>query len=130
MEKEFANLDVIEAVVAPHRPELVKLCFRIVRPSFPILHKKAFLEKRSRTYRESAPIGLGAVYLMALNWWSYSYSLSALPKPNTKELERLLLKSYVARLAEYRWTLRISSTGADFMGYAVGVLDAAAQLLE
>ncbi|KAF1995248.1 hypothetical protein P154DRAFT_548586 [Amniculicola lignicola CBS 123094] len=93
MEKERANLDAIEAVIAPHGPELVKLYFRIVHPSFPILHKKVFLEKHGRTYRESTPIGLGAVYLLALNWWSYSPTLSNLPKPNSKELERLLLKS-------------------------------------
>jgi hypothetical protein len=93
MERELANLDAIEAVITPHGPELVKLYFRIVHPSFPILHKKVFLEKHSRTYRESTPIGLGAVYLLALNWWSYSPSLSNLPKPNAKELERLVLKS-------------------------------------
>ncbi|KAF2796684.1 transcriptional activator protein DAL81 [Melanomma pulvis-pyrius CBS 109.77] len=93
MEQELANLDAIEAIVAPHGSELVKLYFRIVHPSFPILHKKVFLEKHNRTYRESTPIGLGAVYLLALNWWSYSPSLSNLPKPNAKELERLVLKS-------------------------------------
>jgi hypothetical protein len=93
MGKELANLDAIEAVITPHGPELVKLYFRIVHPSFPILHKKVFLEKHSRTYRESTPIGLGAVYHLALNWWSYSSSLSNSPKPNAKELERLVLKS-------------------------------------
>jgi hypothetical protein len=93
MERELANLDAIEDVIKPHGPELVKLYFRIVHPSFPILHKKVFLEKHSRTYRESTPIGLGAVYLLALNWWSYSPSLSNLPKPHGKELERLVLKS-------------------------------------
>jgi hypothetical protein len=93
MERELANLDAIEDVVKSHGPELVKLYFRIVHPSFPILHKKVFLEKHSCTYRESTPIGLGAVYLLALNWWSYSPSLSDLPKPFDKELERLVLKS-------------------------------------
>jgi hypothetical protein len=33
---------------------------------------------------------------------------------------------YKARLSEYRWTLRVSSRGAEFMEYAVGVLDASA----
>jgi len=37
---------------------------------------------------------------------------------------------YTSRLADYRWTLRISSNGADFMKYAVGNLDASGQLLE
>jgi hypothetical protein len=39
-------------------------------------------------------------------------------------------KSYIAELAEYRWILRISSTGASVTKYAVNVLDANAQLLE
>lgn len=37
---------------------------------------------------------------------------------------------YKARLSEYRWTLRVSSRGADFMEFAVGVLDASAGLLQ
>lgn len=41
--------------------------------------------------------------------------------PSTQEAE-----FYKARLSEYRWTLRVSSRGADFMEYAVGVLDASA----
>lgn len=31
---------------------------------------------------------------------------------------------YKAQLAEYRWTLRVSSKGAEFMQYTVGMLDA------
>jgi len=38
-------------------------------------------------------------------------------------------KFYMSLLAEYRWILRISSTGAEFMKYAVGLLDASSQLL-
>lgn len=33
---------------------------------------------------------------------------------------------YKARLSEYRWTLRVSSRGADFMEFAVSVLDSSA----
>ncbi|KAF2663766.1 hypothetical protein BT63DRAFT_111855 [Microthyrium microscopicum] len=39
-------------------------------------------------------------------------------------------KSYIALLAEYRWILRISSTGAGLLKYGVAVLDANGQLLE
>lgn len=91
IEKELANLDAIENIVSPHGPELVNIYFRIVHPSFPILHKKVFLEKHGRTYRELTPTGLGAVYIMALNWWSYSPTLSSLPKPDVNELEKLVL---------------------------------------
>lgn len=91
MDSELANLDAIESFVTPHGPELVNLYFRIVHPSFPILHKKVFLEKYGRSYRELTPTGLGAVYIVALNWWSYSLALSNMPKPETKELEAMVL---------------------------------------
>jgi hypothetical protein len=92
MDQELKNLDAVENLVAPHGPELVNLYFRIVHPSFPILHKKVFLEKHARSYRESTPTGLGAVYILALNWWSYSPTLSSKPKPDAKELEKLVLR--------------------------------------
>ncbi|KPI43801.1 Transcriptional activator protein DAL81 [Cyphellophora attinorum] len=84
---DFADLDEIEDCIKPYGAQLVALYFRIVHPSFPILHKNVFLEKHGRSYRESTPIGLGAVYVMALNWWSYSYELADLPKPNAEVLE-------------------------------------------
>ncbi|KAM0325732.1 hypothetical protein ACHAQA_007032 [Verticillium albo-atrum] len=92
MDAELANLDTIEDFVAPHGPELVNLYFRIVHPSFPILHKKVFLEKYGRSYRELTPTGLGAVYIMALNWWSYSPALSSMSKPDAHVLESKVLK--------------------------------------
>jgi hypothetical protein len=87
MEQELADLDQIEAIVRPHGPALVKLYFRIVHPSFPIIHKKVFIEKYGRTYRELTPLGLAAVYLLALDWWTYSRNLASLPKPDVKALE-------------------------------------------
>lgn len=45
-------------------------------------------------------------------------------------LDREERKSYISLLAEYRWILRISSTGADFMRYGVGLLDTNNHLLE
>jgi hypothetical protein len=92
VDQEMSDLDEIESLVAPYGPELVNLYFRIMHPSFPILHKKVFLEKHGRSYRESTPTGLGAVYLMALNWWSYSATLSSKPKPDAKRLERTVLR--------------------------------------
>jgi hypothetical protein len=89
-DQEIANLDAIEAIVAPHGRALVDLYFRIVHPSFPILHKKVFLEKHGRTYRELTPPGLAAVYILALYWWSYSQDLASMTKPNVKELEDMI----------------------------------------
>ncbi|KAF3343633.1 rRNA-processing protein fcf2 [Verticillium dahliae VDG2] len=42
--QRIADLDAIEKVVHPLGSSLVNLYFRIVHPSFPILHKKVFLE--------------------------------------------------------------------------------------
>lgn len=90
MKQELDDLDSMEGIVKPHGPALVRLYFRIIHPSFPIIHKKVFLEKYGRTYRELTPLGLAAVYLLAMDWWSYSQSLASLPKPNVKELEDLV----------------------------------------
>lgn len=92
-EAEVGDLDAIESLVAPHGPALINLYFRIVHPSFPILHKRVYLEKYNRTYREFSPPLLAAVYILALNWWSYSSTLADLPKPDVKQLERLALKT-------------------------------------
>jgi len=37
---------------------------------------------------------------------------------------------YKAQLAEYRWTLRVSSKGAEFMAFTVGMLDASPVFLK
>ncbi|ANZ74742.1 BA75_00883T0 [Komagataella pastoris] len=88
------EVDNIEKFVAPHGQTLIDLYFRIVHPSFPILHKKVFLEKYSRTHREfSAPL-LGAVYILAINWWDYDPNLSLHPKPNVKGLMSLATRSF------------------------------------
>jgi hypothetical protein len=52
-----------------------------------------YLEKYERTHREFSPPLLAAVYLLALNWWSYSSELALLPKPDVSRLEKLALKT-------------------------------------
>lgn len=84
------DLDDIEALVAPHGRKLVDLYFRIVHPSFPIIQKHVFLEKYERSYREFAPSVLAAVYILAINWWDHNEELKEVPRPNVKELERLI----------------------------------------
>lgn len=91
--EELDNLDAIEAIIRPHGKALVDLYFRIVFPSFPILHKEVFLEKYSRSYREFSPPLLAAVYLLALQYWTYDDQLSNYNKPDTIELERLARKA-------------------------------------
>ncbi|RVX66510.1 hypothetical protein B0A52_09795 [Exophiala mesophila] len=102
--REVEELDNIERIVAPHGEALIRLYFRIVHPSFPILHKKVYLEKYARTHREFSPPLLAAVYILALNWWSYSSELAKLNKPDVAELEDIAYRtlqdvSYRAKLS-------------------------------
>lgn len=90
VDDELANLDLVESIVQPHGRALVDLYFRIIHPSFPIMHKKVFLEKYERSYREFTPPVLAAVYILALNWWGYTPELVNLPKPDTTKLEKLM----------------------------------------
>ena len=92
-DEQIHDLDDIEEVVAPHGHALINLYFRIVHPSFPVLHKAVFIEKYKRTHREFSPPLLAAVYILALNWWSYSSELSLLPKPDVLKLEKLAIKT-------------------------------------
>ncbi len=87
------ELDAIEEVVKPHGPGLVDLYFRTVHPSYPILHKGVFLEKYARSYREFSPPLLGAVYLLAMDWWEYDRELSAHAKPDAEALLRTAMKA-------------------------------------
>lgn len=86
---EIRNLDEIEATVAPHGNALVALYFRIVHPSWPILHKDVFLEKYARSYREFSSPLLAAVYLLSVHYWLYDDTLSNHPKPDVQKLSRL-----------------------------------------
>jgi hypothetical protein len=86
--------DEVERIVAPNGRLLINLYFRVVHPSFPILHKKVFLEKYSRTHREFSPSLLAAVYVLALNWWHYDVTLSPHPKPDVQKLLNLAVETF------------------------------------
>ncbi|KAF1813081.1 hypothetical protein P152DRAFT_396254 [Eremomyces bilateralis CBS 781.70] len=92
-DQEVDDLDSIGTIVSPHGQALINIYFRIVHPSFPVLHKKVFLEKYSRTHREFSPPLLAAVCILALNWWTYSSELALLPKPDLPRLEEIALKA-------------------------------------
>jgi hypothetical protein len=92
-EDELDDLDAIEEIIKPHGKTLVDLYFRIVFPSFPILHKEVYLEKYARSYREFSPPLLAAVYLLALQYWTYDDRLSTSTKPDVVELEKLARKA-------------------------------------
>lgn len=92
------DVDAIEKFVAPHGQILIDLYFRIIHPSYPILHKKVFLEKYSRTHREfSAPL-LAAVYVLAIQWWDYDPQLNRFPKPNVELILKIALNNYLLEI--------------------------------
>ncbi|KAK1999995.1 fungal-specific transcription factor domain-containing protein [Colletotrichum falcatum] len=92
--QRIADLDAIEKVVHPLGSTLVKLYFRIVHPSFPVLHKKVFLEKYARSYYEFSPPLLAAVYLLALDWSLYDRTLVISSwQPDQAALEALALRT-------------------------------------
>lgn len=96
--RSIQNVDAVEHLVAPHGRMLIDLYFRTVHPSFPILHKKVFIEKYKRTHREFIAPLLAAVYILALNWWNYDPALSSLPKPDVNALFNLGLHTFVDAL--------------------------------
>ena len=91
--QEVQDVDRIEQIVAPHGEALIRLYFRIVNPSFPILHKEVYLEKYARNHREFSPPLLAAVYILALNWWSYSPTLAKHIRPSVVELEDIAFRT-------------------------------------
>ncbi|CAP66688.1 uncharacterized protein PODANS_4_8070 [Podospora anserina S mat+] len=84
------DADEIENIVAPHGRRLIDLYFRVVHPGFPIIQRSVFYEKYERSHREFSPPLLAAVYILAINWWEHEEELAGLPKPNVRELERLV----------------------------------------
>lgn len=92
------DVDIVEKFVAPHGQILIDLYFRIIHPSYPVLHKKVFLEKYSRTHREfSAPL-LAAVYALAIQWWDYDPQLNRFPKPNVDSILKIGLNNYLLEI--------------------------------
>ncbi|KAI8672117.1 Zn(2)-C6 fungal-type domain-containing protein [Fusarium sp. Ph1] len=90
----IADLDAIEATVHPLGRTLVDLYFRIVHPSFPILHKDVFISKHRLSHRHFAPSLLAAVYLVALDWQLYDSSLAG------REVESIPDPAALEQLAE------------------------------
>ncbi|GAW24418.1 hypothetical protein ANO14919_140020 [Xylariales sp. No.14919] len=108
---QFDDVDEIERIVAPHGRKLINLYFEIVHPGFPIIQKNVFYEKYDRDRHEFSPPVLAAVYLLAVNWWDHSEDLSRFPRPNVRELERLIRSS----LADAMWRPKLSTVQAGLL---------------
>ncbi|KAG0673386.1 Fungal specific transcription factor [Pichia californica] len=93
-EQSEQESDTVEKYVAPHGQILINLYFKTVHPSFPVLHKKIFLEKYSRTHREFGAPLLAAVYLLAIQWWDYEPRLANFSKPDVVSLQRFAMRTF------------------------------------
>ncbi|KAL6454804.1 DAL81 Transcriptional activator protein DAL81 [Candida maltosa Xu316] len=92
------DVDTIEKFISPHGQILIDLYFRIIHPSYPIIHKKVFIEKYSRTHREfTAPL-LSAVYVLAIQWWDYDPQLNRFPKPNVEMILKIGLNNFLLEI--------------------------------
>lgn len=105
------DIDEIERIVAPHGRKLVDLYFRIVHPAFPIIQKNVFYEKYERSPREFSPPLLAAMYILAINWWDQDDALSHLPRPNVRDLERLVRTT----LADAMYRPKLSTVQAGLL---------------
>ncbi|KAF2207019.1 hypothetical protein CERZMDRAFT_115476 [Cercospora zeae-maydis SCOH1-5] len=92
-EQERTVVDEIEALAGGHGRKLVELFFRVVHPSFPIIHKDVYLEKYARSYREFSPPLLAAVYLLASSYWAYDEHLASCRMIDTAALQALAFSS-------------------------------------
>ena len=100
VEQDAKDVDRIQSLAQGCGDHLIKLYFRIVHPSFPILHKGLFLEKFHRSIYEISPPLLGAVYLLALNW--RSYSSSTLPVIDVKAIDDIAQSTWLTTLSRPR----------------------------
>ncbi|KAI0105234.1 fungal-specific transcription factor domain-containing protein [Nemania sp. FL0031] len=110
-DQQFDDVDEIEQIVAPHGRKLIDLYFEVIHPGFPIIQKNVFYEKYDRDCHEFSPPVLAAVYLLAINWWDQSEELSRCPRPNVRELERLIRSS----LADALWRPKLSTVQAGLL---------------
>lgn len=105
------DIDEIERIVAPHGRKLVDLYFRIVHPALPIIQKSVFYEKYERSPREFSPPLLAAMYILAINWWDQDDEVSHLPRPNVRDLERLVRTT----LADAMYRPKLSTVQAGLL---------------
>lgn len=94
LDSEPDRREAIERLIQPHGEALVKLYFRIVHPSFPILHKGVWLEKYARSVLEFTPASLASVYSLASNYWTFCDELANVPKPDMAAVWKLGMDSF------------------------------------
>jgi len=110
-EHQVEDVEEIEKIVAPNGRKLIDIYFRVVHPAFPIIQKAVFYEKYERSYRDFSPPLLAAIYILAINWWDLDEDLSGQPKPDVRELERLVRTT----LADAMYRPKLSTVQAGLL---------------
>lgn len=105
------DVDEVERIVAPHGRKLIDLYFGVIHPAFPIIQKNVFYEKYERSPREFSPPLLAAIYILAVNWWDQDDDLSSLPRPDVRDLERLVRTT----LADAMYRPKLSTVQAGLL---------------
>ena len=90
---EARALAEIDAAVGVWGEKLIEIYFRNLHPSFPIIQKRAFLDRHKNGDRQFNPPLLAAMYLLALQWWDMDPALNQHPKPDVAKLEYIAITS-------------------------------------
>jgi hypothetical protein len=90
---ETDALSQVEQLIHPHGPALLDLYFQVVHPNYPIIQKHLFVERYRNGDRSFSPALLAGMYILALNWWSFSPNLAKYSKPDAARLEAVAMKS-------------------------------------
>ncbi|EXJ86695.1 hypothetical protein A1O3_03648 [Capronia epimyces CBS 606.96] len=115
--EQRADVEAVEALVRPYIRTLHDIYFRIVYPTFPVLHRPVWIEKYGRSPFEFAPASLAVVYLLATQYWSYEPSLHGKPMPDVAKLEALARKC-LQEAIRYRPKLSTIQAGLQLLQYS------------
>lgn len=89
------DIELVESLVSPYGPQLIAIYFKIIHATFPILHKKVFLEKYSRSYKEFSVPLLATVYSLSCKYWNSDLNLSKIPNPiDVEQLNEIAIKTF------------------------------------
>lgn len=114
---ERGEVEEIESLVRPHGRTLLDVYFRVVYPTFPVLHRGVYMEKYDRSPLEFSPSSLAVVYLLAIRYWSYEPTLQNIEKPTEERLEELARKCLQDAI-HYRPKLSTIQAGLQLLQYS------------
>jgi len=90
---EIQSVYEVEQIVGPHGPALIDIYFANVHPSFPIIQKQVFLNRRRHGDRQINAALLSGMYILALRWWFSDPALAQQPMPSIEALEEVGFRS-------------------------------------